>query len=157
MAGAVSCHSNVFKLSFSPFRKTLPSSSGEGLREGADFICYNLVMKKNADLARELRKNQTPQEKKVWDMLRNHQIYGYEFRRQYPIGDYIVDFICREKKIIIELDGGQHNEPENIDKDKQRTTFLENKGYTVLRFWNNEVDNNIEGVYEVIKREFDKD
>ena len=113
-------------------------------------------MKKNTDLARDLRKNQTPQEKKLWNLLRNHQFYGYEFRRQYPIGDYIVDFICREKKIIIELDGGQHNEIENIDKDKQRTEFLANKGYKVLRFWNNEIDNNIEGVFDVMKREFGK-
>ena len=113
-------------------------------------------MKKNTDLARNLRKNQTPQEKKLWNLLRNHRFYGYEFRRQYPIGDYIVDFICRKKKIIIELDGSQHNESENIDKDKQRTEFLENKGYKVLRFWNNEVDNNIEGVFEIIKRELDK-
>jgi very-short-patch-repair endonuclease len=114
-------------------------------------------MKKNTDLARNLRKNQTPQEKKLWDLLRNHKFYGYEFRRQYPIGDYIVDFICREKKIIVELDGGQHNELENIERDKKRTDFLESIGYKVLRFWNNDVDNNIEGVFDIIKREFEKD
>ena len=112
-------------------------------------------MKKNTDLARELRKNQTPQEKKMWNILRKHQIFGYEFRRQYSIGDYIVDFICREKKIIIELDGGQHNEIKNIEKDTQRTEFLNSLGYKVLRFWNNEVDNNIEGVFEVVKRELE--
>ena len=86
----------------------------------------------------------------MWNLLRNHKFYGYEFRRQYPIGDYIVDFICRKKKIIIELDGGQHNELENIEKDKQRTEFLNSLGYKVLRFWNNDIDNNIEGVCEVI-------
>lgn len=113
-------------------------------------------MKKNTDLARILRKNQTPQEAKIWRLLRNHQLYGYEFRRQYPIGDYIVDFICREKKIIIELDGGQHNKEKNIVSDVKRTEFLNSLGYKVIRFWNNEVDNNINGVFEVIKGEFDK-
>ena len=114
-------------------------------------------MKKKAYRARELRKNQTSQEKKLWSMLRNHQFYGYEFRRQYPIGDYIVDFICREKKIIIELDGGQHNENKNIINDTKRTVFLNSLGYRVIRFWNNDIDNNIEGVFEVLKREFGED
>ena len=86
-------------------------------------------MKKNTDLARELRKNQTPQEKKIWNLLRNHQFYGYEFRRQYPIGDYIVDFICREQKIIVEIDGSQHNTSEHIHYDAERTKYLESKGY----------------------------
>ena len=111
-------------------------------------------MKKNTYIARELRKNQTPQERKLWNILRNHQFCGYEFRRQYPIGDYIVDFICREKKIIIELDGGQHNEGENIINDVKRTEFLKSLGYKVIRFWNNEVDNNVEGVFDIIKKEF---
>lgn len=123
---------------------------------GAGLLWYNSVMKKNTDLARILRKNQTPQEAKIWRLLRNHQLYGYEFRRQYPIGDYIVDFICREKKIIIELDGGQHNKEKNIVSDVKRTEFLNSLGYKVIRFWNNEVDNNINGVFEVIKGEFDK-
>ena len=111
-------------------------------------------MKKNTDLARKLRKNQTLQEKKLWNLLRNHQFYGYEFRRQYPIGEYIVDFICREKKIIIELDGGQHNEEKNIITDEKRTEFLNSLGYKVIRFWNNDIDINIEGVFDVIKKEF---
>lgn len=123
---------------------------------GADFTCYTYVMKKNTNLARELRKNQTPQEKKLWNILRNHQFYGYEFRRQYPIGDYIVDFICREKKIIIELDGGQHNEDKNIISDIKRTEFLNSLGYKVIRFWNNDINNNIDGVFNVIKNELDK-
>ena len=105
-------------------------------------------MKKNVTLARNLRKNATPQEQKFWNIVRNHQILGLEFRRQYPIGDYIVDFICRKKKLIIELDGGQHNTPDKIVYDKKRTEFLISKGYSVIRFWNNDIDNNIEGVYE---------
>ena len=110
-------------------------------------------MKKNTDLARTLRKNLTQQERILWNILRNHQFYGLEFRRQYPIGDYIVDFICRDKKLIIEVDGGQHNRTESIVYDENRTKFLEEKGYRVLRFWNNEIDNNLEGVWEKLKRE----
>ena len=111
-------------------------------------------MKKNTDTARELRKNLTPQERKLWEILRNHQFCGYEFRRQYPISDYIVDFICREKKIIIEIDGGQHNKDKNIQYDFKRTKSLENLGYQVIRFWNCDIDNNIEGVYLKLKKAF---
>ena len=108
-------------------------------------------MKKNVNLARKLRKEQTPQESKLWSIVRNHKFYGLEFRRQYPIGDYIVDFICREKKVIIELDGGHHNELENLEYDRQRSLYLEKRGYKVIRFWNNDIDNNIEGVYAMLK------
>ncbi|MCM1338831.1 MAG: endonuclease domain-containing protein [Muribaculaceae bacterium] len=100
--------------------------------------------------ARKLRKNMTEQERKLWQFLRKKSIDGLKFRRQYPIGNYIVDFICNEKKLIIEIDGGQHNEAQNITYDKERTEFLENKGYKVIRFWNCDVDNNIEGVYQEI-------
>ena len=99
-----------------------------------------------------LRKNMTEQERKLWNILRNNQFHCLKFRRQVPIGNYVADFVCEAHNVIIELDGGQHNEIENIDKDKQRTEFLENKGYKILRFWNNEVDNNLEGVCEVIYR-----
>lgn len=100
--------------------------------------------------ARNLRKNMTEQERKLWQFLRKKSIDGLKFRRQYPIGNYIVDFICNEKKLIIEVDGGQHNEAQNIAYDKERTEFLENKGYKVIRFWNSDIDNNIEGVYQEI-------
>ena len=111
-------------------------------------------MKKNLDKARDLRKNMTPQERKMWNILRNHQFYGFEIRRQYPISDYIVDFICRSKKIIIEIDGGQHNEDDNKNYDLERTKFLESLGYKVIRFWNNDIDNNIEGVYKEMQKHF---
>ena len=101
-------------------------------------------------LAKILRKNMTEQEKILWHVLRNKQFYGLKFRRQVPIGDYVADFVCEIHNLIIEIDGGQHNEPENIEKDEQRTEFLISKGYKVLRFWNNDVDNNLEGVCEVI-------
>lgn len=105
-------------------------------------------------LARNLRKNQTIQERKLWNLIRNNQL-GVKFKRQHPIGDYIVDFVCREKWLIIELDGSQHNEDENILKDNQRTKYLESRGFKVLRFWNNDVDNNIEGVILEIKKYID--
>ncbi len=104
--------------------------------------------------ARNLRNNMTEQERKLWNIIRNRNFYGYRFLRQYVIGQYIVDFICREKKVVIEIDGGQHNESENIEYDKQRTKYLENKGYKVIRFWNNDIDSNIEGVYQHLQNVF---
>lgn len=100
--------------------------------------------------ARTLRKNMTKQERTLWQFLRKKSINGLKFRRQYPIGNYIVDFICNAKKLIIEIDGGQHNQDKNIYYDKERTKYLETKGYTVIRFWNQDIDNNIEGVYQEI-------
>ena len=100
--------------------------------------------------ARFLRKNMTKQERILWQFLRKKTINNLKFRRQYPIGNYIVDFICNEKKLIIEIDGGQHNKNKNIIHDQERTKYLENKGYKVIRFWNYDIDNNIEGVYQEI-------
>ena len=75
-----------------------------------------------------------------------------KFKRQYPIGNYIVDFVCIEKKLIIEIDGGQHNEKDNIKYDNIRTQYLESAGYKVIRFWNNDVFENIEGVLSEIEK-----
>ncbi len=97
--------------------------------------------------ARELRQNITPQEKILWNLLRNRNFHGVKFVRQYPVGPYIADFVCRKKRIVIEIDGGQHNEIKNKIYDDKRTEYLISKGYKVLRFWNNEIDNNLEGVY----------
>ena len=97
-----------------------------------------------------LRKNQTKQETKLWKILRNRAFCGEKFRRQVPIGNYVVDFVCESRILIIELDGGQHNEGENIIYDNKRTEFLNSLGYEVIRFWNNEIDNEIEKVKEVI-------
>jgi very-short-patch-repair endonuclease len=104
--------------------------------------------------ARNLRKNMTTQERKLWNIIKNKQFYNYKFLRQYVIGGYIVDFICREEKIIVEIDGGQHNQNENIKYDKNRNKYLENLGYKVVRFWNNEIDDNIEGVYRKLQEIF---
>lgn len=96
--------------------------------------------------ARKLRQNQTEAEKKLWQILRNRRLNGFKFYRQYPIYPYYVDFICRTEALIIELDGGQHNEEKAIQYDEKRTDFLKSKGYRVIRFWNNDVMKNIEGV-----------
>ena len=114
-------------------------------------------MNEQIEKSRELRKNMTPQERKLWSILRNRQFFNYRFRRQFPIGQYIVDFICREKKIIIEIDGGQHNEQQNIEYDNNRTKYLNSEGYKVIRFWNNEIDKNMSGVYNRLKEVFGVD
>ncbi|SDX97509.1 Very-short-patch-repair endonuclease [Allochromatium warmingii] len=101
------------------------------------------------NFARELRNNSTDVERLLWRHLRNRQLEGVKFRRQQPIETYIVDFISFEKKIVIELDGGQHLE--NREYDQQRDDCLRANGYRVLRFWNNEVIDNIDGVLEVIR------
>jgi very-short-patch-repair endonuclease len=100
--------------------------------------------------AKALRKNSTKEEKKLWTILKNKNLADCKFRRQEPIGKYIVDFICYSKKLIVELDGGQHNIEKNIVLDINRTKHLEQEGYRILRFWNNEVFENIEGVKEEI-------
>lgn len=91
----------------------------------------------------ELRKDPTPAERKLWSAIHNDQL-GVNFRRQHAIGNYIPDFVCIEKKLIIELDGSQHLEQEEYDQE--RTKYLESLGYRVIRFWNNDVINNIDGV-----------
>ena len=102
-------------------------------------------------LARGLRKRQTDAERALWNKLRSKQIEGVKFRRQQPIGPYIVDFVSLERKLIIEIDGGQHNERKVRGKDQEREEWLKEKGYQTLRFWNNDVLTNIEGVLERIK------
>ena len=99
--------------------------------------------------SRDLRNNPTIAENKLWYFLRNRQIENFKFRRQQPIGDYIVDFACLEKKIIVEIDGGQHFEN---NEDSIRDQWLTSQGYRVLRFWNNDVIQNIESVLEKIRK-----
>jgi adenine-specific DNA-methyltransferase len=106
---------------------------------------YPLKQKLNA---RKLRRDQTDVEAVLWKRLRSRQIAGVKFRRQHPVGPYIVDFCCIECRWIIEVDGGQHSKREN--SDLKRTAFLQRSGYRVLRFWNNEVSTNMEGVLSEI-------
>ncbi|HBI17354.1 MAG TPA: DNA (cytosine-5-)-methyltransferase [Candidatus Moranbacteria bacterium] len=101
-------------------------------------------------LRKVLRKNSTPQEIILWSRLEKKQL-GYKFRRQHSFDNYIVDFYCKEKSLIIEVDGWQHKEEFSGEREKIRTEFLENKGFNVLRFWNNEINNNLEGVILRIK------
>lgn len=96
--------------------------------------------------ARKLRRDQTDAEKLLWSRLRNRQFENFKFRRQHPIPPYVADFFCEELKLVIELDGGQHT-PE---KDAKREKYIEGQGYTVLRFWNNDILSNIDGILEHI-------
>lgn len=98
--------------------------------------------------ARNLRRNQTTAEEKLWARLRNRQLEGHKFRRQVPLGRFIVDFSCYDARLVVELDGGQHGESEA--EDAARTGWLESRGFRVLRFWNNEVMENMEGVLTII-------
>jgi len=98
--------------------------------------------------ARELRRNSTDAERWLWQRLRDRQLLGHKFRRQAPMGPYIVDFICRARGLVIEVDGSQHGQQE--DYDEGRTQFLETQGYRVLRYWNNEVLQRGEAVLESI-------
>jgi very-short-patch-repair endonuclease len=97
----------------------------------------------------ELRNKATPQEKILWSYLRKNRL-KYKFRRQHSVGSYIVDFYCAEKRLVIEIDGSQHNE--NQEYDKERTIYLEGLGHKVLRFWNNEINTNIIGVIDTIAK-----
>ena len=99
--------------------------------------------------AGKLRKELTPAERKLWAYLRGNKFNGVNFRRQHAFGNYIVDFVSVKKKLVIELDGSQHLEQEEYDIE--RTKYLESQGYKVIRFWNNQVMNDIEGVVCVIE------
>ncbi len=99
-------------------------------------------------LARRLRRNQTDAERKLWSRLRARQLNGVKFRRQHPIGRYIVDFCCPESKVVVELDGGHH--ALQIQADQRRTEFLAQDGYQVLRFWDHEALANLDGVLDQI-------
>ena len=101
-------------------------------------------------IARKLRVNQTDAETVLWNRIRNRQIDGHKFVRQKPIGGYICDFVCRERFLVVEVDGGQHNESA---ADKIRDRRLAEDGYRVLRFWNNDVLGNLEGVLATIQTE----
>ena len=98
---------------------------------------------------KDLRNNATPQEIILWARLRRSQL-GYKFRRQHSIGKYIVDFCCPSKKLIIEVDGGQHDEVNQRRYDANRTKYFESLGFKVLRFWDNDVNNNLSSVVERI-------
>ena len=105
------------------------------------------MKRQNVPRARHLRMMQTEAEARLWSRLRNRMLGGFKFRRQVPIGPYIADFLCAERMLIVEADGGQH--ADNA-ADLCRTRFLEERGYRVIRFWNPDVLSNTDGVLEMI-------
>lgn len=107
-------------------------------------------------IARRLRKNSTPHEQKLWKLLRNRRFAGYKFRRQFCIDKYFVDFCCLDKKLVIELDGSQHNTELGLAGDLERDRAIQSLGYTILRFWNHDVDLMIDSVLEKIYQELEK-
>lgn len=111
------------------------------------------MSQRHVSFARRLRREQTYAEMKLWAHLRNEHVGGAKFRRQAPIGKYIVDFVSFEKNLVIELDGSQHAEATVIMADAERTKWLESQGFRVIRFWDNEVIQNLEGVFARIEEE----
>ncbi|QJB68271.1 endonuclease domain-containing protein [Parasphingorhabdus halotolerans] len=97
--------------------------------------------------ARSLRREMTSQERMLWNRLRNRQLGGFKFRNQQPIGPFVGDFVCQDEKLIIEADGSQHA---GSAYDQKRDARLKSRGYSILRFWNNEIDKNLQGVLEAI-------
>jgi len=93
----------------------------------------------------------TDAERSIWQILRSLQIDGHRFRRQVPFGPFIADFVCHDARLIIEIDGGQHERSSSAEA--KRTRFIEDQGYRILRFWNNEVLSNLEGVCAMIARD----
>ncbi|MEK7669281.1 MAG: endonuclease domain-containing protein [Patescibacteria group bacterium] len=104
---------------------------------------------KQKERRRELRKNQTEAEKILWQKIRNRQINNFKFHRQYSAGPYILDFFCPEIRLVIELDGEQHKDTKEYDKERE--LFLKDKDINVIRFWNNEVLENIENILNIIR------
>jgi len=100
-------------------------------------------------IARKLRNNPTEAERRLWSRLRRKQTDGHRFRRQVPLGPYVADFVCFDARLIVEADGGQH--ADRVAHDSERTVWLEAQGYRVLRFWNNDVLSNTDGVIESIR------
>ena len=98
-----------------------------------------------------MRREPTDVEIKLWNALRDRQLEGYKFRRQVPVAGFIADFMCKDAALIVEVDGGQH--AENAGRDEKRTKILNGEGFRVVRFWNNEVLQNLDGVLQELLRE----
>ncbi len=98
--------------------------------------------------ARELQRSQTEAERVFWNHVRGRRLSGFKLRRQHPIVPFVVDFVCLDRRLIIELDGGQH--AEDVEEDQKGSVFLESQGYRILRFWNTEVFEKMEGVLQTV-------
>jgi very-short-patch-repair endonuclease len=114
------------------------------------------VKRRQLASARRLRSGMSEAEKRLWYRLRAHRFGGARFRRQAVIGRYIVDFVCHDVKLVVELDGGQHALDSCASADAERTAWLASRGYKVLRIWNNDVMGNLDGVLELIALEVDR-
>ncbi|HLH79417.1 MAG TPA: DUF559 domain-containing protein [Chthonomonas sp.] len=139
-----------------PWRNPIPSPLwGEGQGEGYLRPKSCTKEERNAllqEFAREMRHAPTDAEQRLWYFLRDRRLGGYKFRRQHPVGNYIADFACIEGRLIVEVDGGQHAGLFQQEKDIAKTRFFEERGFRVLRFWNNDVLNNTSAVLEEILR-----
>jgi very-short-patch-repair endonuclease len=115
-------------------------------------VLYELMSRKDKRVprARQLRREMTLAERKLWWRLREFAPSGSHFRRQAPIGPYFADFACHTTKLVIEIDGSQHGKRSHINRDLKREAYLKRNGYRVLRFWNSEVRENVDGVLNVI-------
>jgi very-short-patch-repair endonuclease len=109
-------------------------------------------LSRDVDRARELRRSPTEAEVFLWRQLRSRAFQGLKFRRQVALGKYIADFVCLEKRLIIEVDGGQHNEQVQRQYDEVRDEWLRSQGFRILRYWNNEVFEEFEAIAEAIWR-----
>jgi len=101
-------------------------------------------------VARMPRRSATPAEKRLWNCIRAGQLGGFQFRRQFPIGGFIVDFCCRVRRLVIELDGSQHADAAGVTEDRERTRLIAARGYNVMRFWNEDILSNLDGVLEQV-------
>jgi very-short-patch-repair endonuclease len=135
----------------------LSPAGGEGQGEGAVVTERTRIKRvKKAQQrrnAKQLRVDQTDAERNFWYNVRGRGLGGFKFRRQYPIGPYIADFVCLEARFVVELDGGQHAEAHTRLYDDRRTAYLESKGFRVRRFWNVDVLTNMAGVLEALFHE----
>ena len=111
---------------------------------------HRLVRPAHREYARDMRTDFTKAENLLWQALRNRQLEGLKFKRQVPLGGYILDFVCLEARLIVEVDGGQHSESA---RDLERDVYFQSQGFRTLRFWNDEVERNIDGVCLTILRE----
>ena len=105
--------------------------------------------------ARALRKTMSDAERLLWSRLRMRQLGGHRFRRQHPLGPYVADFVCLERRLVVEVDGAQHAEPEQMRHDAVRTRWLEVEGFRVVRAWTSEVFKNLDGVLDTILHELE--
>jgi very-short-patch-repair endonuclease len=120
--------------------------SDRAAKSGEDDKAHHMI-----DRARKLRKELTDVEVKLWCRLRRMKL-GVRFRRQCPIGPYVADFACHDPKLIVELDGGQHSEPDQLEYDERRSVWLQSQGFEILRYWNFQINEEMEEVVEAIEK-----